>query len=184
MIRVVAHSSHLAQPLDLCVFGLFKLFDRKERQSKGMKRETQKIYRVLLAFYKSTIIPMVRWNFERAGFRLNSDNLLSPLAVDPTPVLDRLDVPELPFDDAFVYPDQLNPQRLHLTAQRRRQWIPGPTQFSINLMAYVDVTVGKCLLCFHEEGEQSLMRKNKLLNKSFAPDQIALSYFLSETIGN
>jgi hypothetical protein len=103
MIRLVA------QPLDLCVFGLFKVFFRKERQSKGMKGETRKIYRVLLAFYKSTIIPMVRWSFERAGFRLNSGNLLSPLTVDPAPVLDRLDMPELPFDDAFVYPDQLDP---------------------------------------------------------------------------
>jgi hypothetical protein len=105
MIRLVAHASHLAQPLDFFVFGLFKIFYRKERQSKGMKGETRRIYRTLLAFYKSTIIPMVRWGFEPAGFRLNSDNLLSLLTVDPTPVLDRLDVPELPFDDAFVYPD-------------------------------------------------------------------------------
>jgi hypothetical protein len=87
MIRLIAHSSQLAQPLDLCVFGLFKIFYRKERQSKGMKGETRKIYRTLLAFSKSTIIPMIRWSFERAGFRLNSDNLLSPLSVDPTPVL-------------------------------------------------------------------------------------------------
>jgi hypothetical protein len=40
MIRVVAHSSHLAQPLNLCVFGLFKIFYRKERQTKGIKGET------------------------------------------------------------------------------------------------------------------------------------------------
>jgi hypothetical protein len=117
-----------------------------------MKGETRKIDRVLLAFDKSMIIPMVRWSFERAGSRLNSDNLLSPLTVDPTPVLDRLDVPELPFDDTFVYTDQQNPRRL--TAQRRRQRIPGPAQFAINLMAYVDATVGKYLLCGHEEGEQ------------------------------
>jgi hypothetical protein len=153
MVRLVAHSSHLAQPLDLCVFGLFKIFYHKEKQSKRMKGKTRKIYRVLLAFYKSTIIPMARWSFERAGFRLNSDNPLSPLAVDPTPVLDQLDVPELPFDNAFVYPDQLDPQRLQLTAQRRRQRIPGPEQFAINLMAYIDTTVGKSPLCGHEEGE-------------------------------
>jgi hypothetical protein len=120
-----------------------------------MKGETRKIYRALLAFYKSTIIPIVRWSFERAGFRLNSDNLLSPLTVDPTSVLDRFDVPALPFDDAFVYPDQLDPQRLQLTAQRRRQRIPGLAQLAINLMVYVDATVGKCPLCGHEEGEQS-----------------------------
>jgi hypothetical protein len=98
---------------------------------------------------------MVRWSFERAGFRLNYDNLLSPLTVDPTPVLDRLDVPELSLDDAFVYPDQLDLQRLQLTARRWRQRILGPVQFAINLMAYVDATVGKCLLYGHEEGEQS-----------------------------
>jgi hypothetical protein len=155
MITLIAHSLHLAQPLDLCFFGLFKIFYRKERQSKGMKGETRKIYRTLLAFYKSTIIPMVQWSFERADFRLNFDNILSPLTVDPTPVLNRLDVPELPFDDAFVYPDQLDPQRLQLTAQRRRQRIPGPAQFAINLMAYVNATVGKCPLSGHEEGEQS-----------------------------
>jgi hypothetical protein len=120
MIRLVAQSSHIAQPLDLCVFGLFKMRYRKEKQSKGMKGETRKIYRALLAFYKSIIIPMVWWSFERAGFRLNSDNLLSPLTVDPTPVLNQLDVPEPPLDDTFVYPDQLDPQRLQLTAQRRR----------------------------------------------------------------
>jgi hypothetical protein len=161
MIRLVAHSSHLAQPLNLCVFGLFKIFYRKDRQSKEMKGETRKIYRALLAFYKSTIISMVRWSFERAGLRLNSDNLLSPLTVDPTPVLDRLDVPELPFDDSFVYLDQLDPQRLQLTAQRPRQRIPGPAQFAINLMAYVDGTVGKCPLCGHEEGEQSSDEKEE-----------------------
>jgi hypothetical protein len=64
-------------------------------------------------------------------------------------------VPELPLDDTFVYPDQLDPQRLQLTAQRRRHRIPEPAQFAINLMAYVDATVGKCPLCDHEEGEQS-----------------------------
>jgi hypothetical protein len=42
MIRLVARSLHLAQPLDLCVFGLFKIFDRKERKNKGMKGETRK----------------------------------------------------------------------------------------------------------------------------------------------
>jgi hypothetical protein len=62
---------------------------------------------------------------------------------------------ELPFDDAFVYPDQLNPQRLQRTAQRRQQRIPGPVQFAINVLAYVAATVGKCPLCGHGEGEQS-----------------------------
>jgi hypothetical protein len=37
MIRLVAHSSHLAQPLDICAFGRFEIFYHKEKQSKGMK---------------------------------------------------------------------------------------------------------------------------------------------------
>jgi hypothetical protein len=68
-----------------------------------MKGETRKIYRAALAFSKSTIILMVRWSFERAGFSLNPDHLLQPLRVDSTRVLERLEVPELPFDDAFLY---------------------------------------------------------------------------------
>jgi hypothetical protein len=42
MIKLVAHSLHLAQPLDLWIFGLFKIFYRKERQSKGMKGELER----------------------------------------------------------------------------------------------------------------------------------------------
>jgi hypothetical protein len=111
LIRLVPHSSHLAQPLDLCVFGLFQIIYRKDKKkkkkknSKGMKGETRKIYRALLAFYKSTTMSMVRWSFERAGFCLNPANLLGPLTIDPRPALGRLEVPELSFDDAFVDPD-------------------------------------------------------------------------------
>jgi hypothetical protein len=35
LIRLVAHKSHLVQPLDLCVFALFKIFCRKERKPKS-----------------------------------------------------------------------------------------------------------------------------------------------------
>jgi hypothetical protein len=77
---------------------------------------------------------MVQWSFERAGFHLNSDNLLKPLTVDPTPVLERLDVPEPPFDDVLVYPEQLNPQRLQQAGQRWRQRILGPAESAINFI--------------------------------------------------
>jgi hypothetical protein len=110
LIRLVPHSLHIAQQLDLCVFRLFTIICRKEKQSKEMKGETRKFYRALSVFYKSTIIPMVRWNCEGSGFRLHPDNLLGPLTVDATPVLERLDVPELPFDDALIYPGRLDPQ--------------------------------------------------------------------------
>jgi hypothetical protein len=32
LIRVVAHSSHISQPLDLCVFSLFKILYNKEQK--------------------------------------------------------------------------------------------------------------------------------------------------------
>jgi hypothetical protein len=61
MIRLVAHSLDISQPLDLYFLGLFKMFKKKEQKSKGLKRETLKIYHAMLAFfYKTTIIPMVR----------------------------------------------------------------------------------------------------------------------------
>jgi hypothetical protein len=62
-------------------------------------------------------------------------------------------VSEFLFDDAFIYPDQLDPQRLQLTTQGRWQRIPRPAPFTINLIPYIDATVGKYPLCDHEEGE-------------------------------
>jgi hypothetical protein len=59
LIRLVPHSSHIAQPLDLYIFGLLKTIYHKERKSKAMKGETRKMYCVLFAFYKLNIIPMV-----------------------------------------------------------------------------------------------------------------------------
>jgi hypothetical protein len=60
LIRLVEYMSHISQPLDLCVFGIFNILYKKEKQTKGMKGEIWKIYRALLSFYNGTIIPMVR----------------------------------------------------------------------------------------------------------------------------
>jgi hypothetical protein len=48
---------------------------------------------------------MVRWSFERIRFRLNPSNVLGAVTGDPTAVLERIDVPELPFDDTFLCPE-------------------------------------------------------------------------------
>jgi hypothetical protein len=98
LIRLVLHSSHLAQPFDLCVFGLLKIIYRKEKQSGGMKGETRKICRALLA-------------------------------------RERLEVPELPFDDALVYPERLDHQQVDGSQERGRHRIPGPAEFAISLIA-------------------------------------------------
>jgi hypothetical protein len=76
IIQLVAHSSQLTQPPDLCVSRIFKVLYEKENKVKGLKGETLKIYRALTAFYKSTTIPTALRSFVRAEFRLNPDNLL------------------------------------------------------------------------------------------------------------
>jgi hypothetical protein len=40
IIQLVPHSSHITQPLDLCVFSLFKMFYKREQKTKKMKGET------------------------------------------------------------------------------------------------------------------------------------------------
>jgi hypothetical protein len=62
----------------LRVFVIFKVLYKKENKVKGLKGETLKIYRAFAALDKSAIIPMVRWIFIRAGFRLNPHNLFAP----------------------------------------------------------------------------------------------------------
>jgi hypothetical protein len=119
-----------------------------------MKQETRLVYGVLLAFYKSTIIRMPRWSFERAGFPPNPGNLLGPLAVEATPGLECLDVRELSFDDAFLCLERLNPQQLQKSQLRRRRQILGPGEFAISAIAYADESIGKHLSRGHEEDEE------------------------------
>jgi hypothetical protein len=45
--------------------------------------------------YKITIIPMIPWSFSRAGFHINSDDLLASLTINRTEVLARISVPEI-----------------------------------------------------------------------------------------
>jgi hypothetical protein len=57
----------------------------------------------LLAFYKATIIPVVRWSFLRAGFRLNPDVLSDPLTVISGQVLNRIAIPEMTLTDYIFH---------------------------------------------------------------------------------
>jgi hypothetical protein len=73
-----------------------------------MTGETWKIYGALLSFYKSTIIPMIRWSFVCSGFFVTPENLLGPVGVNGTRVLGRIEVPELPADERFMYPETID----------------------------------------------------------------------------
>jgi hypothetical protein len=70
--------------------------NEKQKRTK-MKGETLKIYRAILVFYQATIIPMVRWSFVRAGFRLNPKNLLEPFTLTPADA--RVAMPEIGLED-------------------------------------------------------------------------------------
>jgi hypothetical protein len=86
---------------------LFKTIDYNERKSKPMKGEARKMYCALLAFYRATIIPMVRWRFERAGFLLDLENIRNPVQIVPRRVLDRIGVPNFEIGNSFIHPDQM-----------------------------------------------------------------------------
>jgi hypothetical protein len=124
LVRLVPHSFHISQPLDLCVFDIFKILYKEEKKTKGMKGDTRKIYRALLSFYKSTIIPMIWWIFVRAGFFLKPENLLGPVGVNGKRALERIDVLELPIDETFMYPETIDlanrPGILTLTGSNSR----------------------------------------------------------------
>jgi hypothetical protein len=91
-----------------------------------MKGEARKISRALLSFYNGTITPMIRWSFVLAGFFLKPENLLGSIGVNGTRVFERIKVPELPADKAFMYPETIDlPTRPGMP--RRRAPVPGPT---------------------------------------------------------
>jgi hypothetical protein len=116
-----------------------------------MKGEGRKIYRALISFYKSTIIPMIRWGFVRAGFFLKPENLLGPVGVNGTRVLERIEVLELPVDEAFMYPEIIDlPTRPEISTCRQAP-VPGPTSFAVSRAACTEKVTGTCPLCGHDD---------------------------------
>jgi hypothetical protein len=152
LIRLVGHSSHISQPLDLCVFSLLNLPNQREQESKRLKREILKIYRAILAFYKAMIIPMARGSFIRAGFHLDQDNIFAPLRVTADEVLNRIAIPEMGLDE-LVFPHAGEDSRATGAEICRRARIPGPTDFAISLRAYVNEVTGTCPVCGHTKVE-------------------------------
>jgi hypothetical protein len=50
LIHLVVHSSQISQPLDECVFGVFKMLNRRETKTQRMNGETLKLDGDILAF--------------------------------------------------------------------------------------------------------------------------------------
>jgi hypothetical protein len=144
------HSSHISQPLDLCFFSLFKVIYRKEEKTHTLKGETLKIYRAILTYYTAAIIPLVRWSFLRAGFRLNPKYLLVPLTITRTEIRERIVVPELYLEE-FVCSAPNEVARAVERPTSLRASIPGPTEFAISLKAYSGKIAATCCLWRHRE---------------------------------
>jgi hypothetical protein len=132
LIRLVPYSSHVAQPRTLCVFGLLKTIDYKERKFQSMKGKTRKMYHAPVVFYKATMIPMVRSGFEKAGFLLDLENIRNPVQIVPSRVLDRIGVPDFEIDDSLIYLDHMRKEAEAKDAARKRTPTPKPSEFAIN----------------------------------------------------
>jgi hypothetical protein len=79
-----------------------------------------------------------------------SKKLLDPLTVTQIKVLDRIVMPRLLLEEfVFSAPDEAS--RATENPARRRAPIPGPTEFAVNLKAYVEKIAASCPLCGHRE---------------------------------
>jgi hypothetical protein len=139
----------------LCVFGISKVLYKWENKVKRLKGETLKIYRALEAFYKSTILLMVRWGFVGAWFHLNPGNLSAPVTLRPEIVTERISLPEISLQE-YVEPETLRPPLRTDRAARKRFQIPAPHESAVSLQAYIKRVGGIGPLCGHSEEEDSL----------------------------
>jgi hypothetical protein len=94
---------------------------------------------------------MIGWNFVRAGFLLKPENLLGPVGVNGTRVLERIEVLELSIDKVFMYPETLDLSTRPVRQTRRRAPVPGPTSFAVSLAADIEKVTGICPLCGHDD---------------------------------
>jgi hypothetical protein len=119
-----------------------------------MKGETLKMYRVMGIFHKANVIQLIRWSFNRPGFRLNPNDLLAPLTVNPQDVLEQITRPECTLDELI----DILPIGLPVTADsvtHRSDQIPGPSVFAVILQAYIKTVGSECFLCGHIEEENT-----------------------------
>jgi hypothetical protein len=94
---------------------------------------------------------MIRWSFVRAGFFLKPANLLGPVGVNGTRVLERIKVPELPVDEAFMYLETIDLPTRPGIPTRRRAPVAGPTLFAFGPAAYIEKVTGVSPLCGHDD---------------------------------
>jgi hypothetical protein len=143
---------------------------KKENKVKGLKGDTLKVYCAIAAFYKSTVVQMVRCSFMRAGFRLD--------AVHPERVPDRISISEIALEK-YVTPETLRPSLSTDQPARRRHEVPAPGEFAVSLQVYIKQVSGICPSVVMQRKKTHLMRKKLGLIKSYTlPPPIFRNYRL------
>jgi hypothetical protein len=145
---------------------------KREQNTKQTKGETLKIHRSILAFYKATIIPMVRWSFVPAGFCLNLRDFWTPTTGTQAEVLDRIALPELPLEEP-LFSDVDEVARIAGSSGRRRAPISGPAELAISLWEYVDQVAGACPLCGYADVKKECEKEEShQIAKNFCGDVV------------
>jgi hypothetical protein len=119
----------------------------------------------MFAFYKATIMPMVRWSSERAGFPLDLKNIRNPVQIVPSRVLDRIGVPDFEIDDSFIYPDHMRKEAEAKDAARKRTPTPKPSEFAISLAAYIQTVIGRVLCVVKNRKSKSATKRKVILTQ-------------------
>jgi hypothetical protein len=97
---------------------------------------------------------MVRWSFSRTGFRIKSDNILAPLAVNCAKVLAQISVPEMPLEQLVSQEPTEAPASAERPVRRRAR-TPAPIEHAVRWKAYIDKMRRACPLCAHRDHEES-----------------------------
>jgi hypothetical protein len=119
---------------------------------------------------------MVRWSFSRAGFRLNSDNLLARLSVNRTEDLTGVSVPEMSLEQ-LVSQEPVEAPASNRTPVLQRSRILVPIEFAVSLKAYIDKTSSACPLCGHRDHEESSKDEKRQKSKFCDFDQSCFTRF-------
>jgi len=73
-IPLPAHSSHLTQPNDMCLFGVMKNKYQSIKTNKKYTKFTRKLLRVKDSYYQSISPENIRSSWERSGFNIQVHN--------------------------------------------------------------------------------------------------------------
>jgi hypothetical protein len=103
---------------------------------------------------KVTVIKLVRWSFNNAGFRLNLNHFLAPLSVNPHDVLEQIARLECTLDQLIDVPPTGPPVTPDSITHKSHQ-ISDLNAFVVILQADIKTVGGECSLCGYIEEQNT-----------------------------